>query len=59
MKTQSLILLIIITLLSACAQPGSDPVSLDLNSDQSVRENEAGPCYVTWGVYDMVIARDG
>jgi len=59
MKAQNFLTLVFLLILPACSQGISDAVSPDLEQDVSFKESNSEPNYITWGVYDMVIARDG
>jgi len=51
--------ILVLLLLTACSQPFNDPVSLNFDNTPLLKESDVEPCFITWGVYDMVIARDG
>lgn len=60
MRTPSLLLALLILLLPACATyTGSNPMSSDTSNMYAQTQNARQPGYVSWGVYDLHIARDG
>jgi len=60
MKTQMIYLLILTLLITSCAGYGGDgPVVPDSTGTTGLCEQSDSGDYVSWGTYDMVIARDG